>query len=495
MNVLTVDHPISSETREDLARALFGHVIDGAVVASLDEATMDVIDPSTGSVVAAAASGSATDVDRAVQSARAAFDDRRWRDLPPLDKERRMRRLSTLLADNGDRFAELDSIDAGLLRSYTGFVVQFAIDGLDYFSGWPSKLEGSIPAVPADFAVYQLREPIGVVAMITPWNGPTGVLAMVAAAIAAGNSVVLKPAEQTPMTAVLLAELAIEAGIPPGVFNVVQGPGETVGAALVDHPSVDAISFTGSFETGRTIQASAAQRVKRVGLELGGKSPFIIFDDADLVAAAAAATAAIWGASGQVCTAGSRVLVHARLHDEFIELVVEASRDLRVGSPFDPGTQIGPLVSADQLARVSNYVRVGQEEGAELVLGGHTVGDAGYFYAPTIFTQVHNNMRIAQEEIFGPVLSVLKFGTDDEAYALANDVEYGLAAGVWTNDLRRAHRAVRALHAGTVWVNSYQMVYPTVAYGGVKLSGHGRSLGGPSMDDLTEIKTVWMKVS
>jgi acyl-CoA reductase-like NAD-dependent aldehyde dehydrogenase len=349
--------------------------------------------------------------------------------------------------------------------------------------------------VPHEFAVYQVREPIGVVGAISPWNGPTAAAAMATFALAAGNSVVLKPAEQTPMTAVVVAELAVEAGIPPGVFNVVQGVGETVGAALVAHPDVDAITFTGSNATGRAIQASAAERVKRVSLELGGKSPSIIFPDADLEAATAAAMMGVWGASGQVCTCGTRVLVHETVYDEVVARIVEGSRGIRIGGGFDPDSDMGPVVSAEQLERIQRYVRIGQDEGADLALGGSRHGDRGYFHEPTVFTGVSNDMTIAQEEIFGPVMGVLKFSTEEEAYRIANDVEFGLAAGVWTNDLTRAHRATRALRTGTVWVNTYQMVYPSVPYGGVKQSGHGRNLGEASLDDFTQTKSVWMKVA
>ncbi len=486
---------ISAATARQLERPLFGHVIGGEVVESLDGATMPVIDPATGETVATAASGSSADVDRAVRAAREAFDDGRWRYLAPLEQERRLRRLANLLLEHADELAEIDVIDSGLLRMYSGFIVQFAAEGIEYYAGWPSKLHGTIPSTPHEFAVYQAREPVGVVGVVSPWNGPTAAAAFAAVPLCAGNSVVLKPAEQTPMAAVLVAELALEAGIPPGVYNVVQGVGETAGAAVVAHPDVAAISFTGSVETGRAIQRSAADRVKRVSLELGGKSPSIIFPDADLDAAAAAVMQGVWGASGQVCTCNTRVLVHQDVYDEVLEKVIEGSRELRLGGGFDPDAQVGPLVSAAQLERVQRYVQIGREEGAELALGGERHGERGYFHQPTIFTGVRNDMRIAQEEIFGPVMGVLKFSTEAEAYRIANDTEYGLAAGVWTNDLNRAHRATRALRTGTVWVNTYQMVYPSVPYGGVKQSGHGRNLGEASLDEFTQTKSVWMKIT
>jgi acyl-CoA reductase-like NAD-dependent aldehyde dehydrogenase len=487
-------YPISAETQKYLESTTFGHVIDGELTQSLSGETLPIVDPATGSEIGRVASGGADDVDRAVASARQAFDDGRWRFLSPAEKERRLRRLSTLFADHGPVFSDLDVIDAGLLKPYTGFIVQAAVDGLDYYSGWPTKISGQIPATPPDVAVYVRRDPLGVVGIIVPWNGPAFVVNFVAAALACGNSVVLKPAEQTPLSATLTGQLAVEAGIPPGVVNVVHGRGETAGARLVEHPAVPAIGFTGSVETGRRIQAAAAARVKRVGLELGGKSAHIIFSDADLEAAAATAAAAVWGASGQVCTAGTRVLVERQVYDEVAERIRAASSEIRIGSPFDADVQLGPVVSDEQLQRVARYVAIGRDEGAELLLGGNRHGQTGYFFEPTIFA-TNNQTRIAREEIFGPVMCLIPFDTEEEAYRVANDTEYGLAAGVWTNDLARAHRAAGALDAGTVWVNTYQEVNMAVPYGGTKQSGHGRSLGEESIMELTQTKSIWMKVA
>ncbi|MFC9835198.1 aldehyde dehydrogenase family protein [Rhodococcus sp. NPDC127530] len=488
------EYPISKAARQSLARDVFGHVVDGRVVPSLDGKTMDVIDPARGEVVARAARGDQADVDRVVTSSRQAFDDGRWRLLDPLEKERRLRRMGKLLLDRREEVAELDVIDAGLLRWYVDFTVDFAANGIEYYSGWPTKIHGSIPPTPPSFSVRQERLPIGVIGLITPWNGPISVFGSVAAALATGNTVILKPAEQTPMTAVLMGEIAAEAGIPAGVFNVLQGRGATVGAALVEHPGVDAISFTGSVPTGSAIQAAAAKRVKRVSLELGGKSAFIVFPDADIAAAAAAAQTAVWGASGQVCTAGSRVLVHRSIQDEFTAAVLAGTQGMKIGSGFDPATQLGPLVSAEQLDRVSSYVDIGKNEGATLASGGSRLDMPGYFHEPTVFTGVTNDMRIAQEEIFGPVMAVLSFDDEAEAIRIANDTNYGLAAGVWTSDLDTSQRVSAGLNAGTVWINSYQMVYPGVSFGGVKLSGHGRNLGEASIGELTQVKSVWTKV-
>ncbi len=485
------DH-LSEATKAFLRSGRFGHVIDGQDCSS-DE-TFAVIDPATGQAFARCAAGTTQDVDRAVRAARAAFEDGRWRNLDPLDKERRLRRLSQLIDDNRDLLMDLDVIDGGLVRAYSQFIVKFGQDALDYYSGWPTKLHGSTPACPPDVVVQELREPVGVVGIITPWNGPSAAPAQIAPALACGNSVVLKPAEQTPLAAIVVARLALEAGIPPGVVNVVQGMGEVVGAAIVQHPLVDAISFTGSGDTGRRIQAAAAPTLKRLSMELGGKSPQLVFDDADLDVAATVVAGAVWGHSGQVCTAGTRVLVQRGIHDEFVAELVARSRAIRLGSGFAMDTQMGPLISDEQLARVCRYVEIGRKEGAQVALGGARHGDAGYFHQPTIFTGVDNRMTIAREEIFGPVMAVIPFDTEEQALAIANDTEFGLSAGVWTRDLSRGHRMSQALRTGTVWVNTYQRVYPSIPYGGVKQSGYGKNLGHASLDHLTEIKTVWLKI-
>ncbi|WP_435769618.1 aldehyde dehydrogenase family protein [Nocardioides sp. SYSU DS0651] len=487
----TLSH-LAPETASYLGRTFFGHVVDGAVVESTDGRTMPVVDPSTGLEVATAARGSQADVDRVVASARRAFDDGRWRNLAPLEKEQRLHRFAQLIDRDRTVFGDLDAVDAGLLRSYTKFLEDFGVNATAYFAGWPSKILGSIPPVPPGLTAQHRRVPRGVVALIVPWNGPTAVVAFAAAIMAAGNSVVLKAAENTPMSAVLMAELAVEAGIPPGVFNVLQGTGAEVGEALVTHPGTDYVMFTGSAATGRAIQQAAATTLTPVSLELGGKSPFIVFDDVEIAATAAAATAAVWSGQGQVCTAGSRVLVQRSIHDRFVEAMVEASGSVKVGNAFDPTSTLGPLVSRQQLERVASYVGIGKEEGVDVALDGGLTGDGGFFHEPVIFTNVRNDMRIAQEEIFGPVMSVIPFDDEAEALRIANDVEYGLAAGVFTNDLRRSQRMVDGLDVGTVWVNTYQAGYPTVSYGGVKQSGYGRTLGEEMIHELTHVKSVWI---
>jgi acyl-CoA reductase-like NAD-dependent aldehyde dehydrogenase len=488
MTVDTLDRPASSAL---LAQPGVGHFIDGRE--ETDGEAFPVLNPATGEEIARCAAGTAETVDRAVASARAAFDDGRWRLLPAKEKEARLRAYARLVERHADDFVHLDVVDGGLLAGYSRFVVQFSVDMINYYAGWPTKLHGSVPSVSPDLLIRQLREPIGVCGIILPWNGPSFTAGFVTAALACGNSVVLKPAEQTPLSAILSARLALEAGIPAGVFNVVQGPGGITGDALVRHRDIGTISFTGSSATGRRIQAAAAENLTPVAMELGGKSPHIVFADADIEAAAQTVAAAVWGHCGQVCTAGTRVLVERSIHDRFAARVVELSRGLKVGPGDDPASQIGPLISQAQFDRVTSYMQLGRQEGASLLLGGNRVGDRGYFVEPTIFGNVTNDMRIAREEIFGPVMSLLMFDSDEQALAIANDSAFGLAAGIWTRDLDRANRFSDRLRAGTVWINSYQLVDPAVSYGGHKGSGFGRNLGEESLDHYLQTKSVWIR--
>src|SRR5438477_10929965 len=341
------DLPLSPATRAFFSGGRFGHLIDGEVVTSASGETFVVFNPATGAPFAQCAAGGALEVDRAVRAARRAFEDGRWRNLDPQEKERRLHRLGALIEQNRELLMDLDVLDGGLVRAYSQFIVEFGLNAVAYYAGWPTKLHGSTPACPPDVVVQELREPVGVCAVITPWNGPSAAPAAIVPALACGNSVVLKPAEQTPLAALVVGQLCLEAGIPAGVVNVVQGVGEVVGAALVEHPGVDAISFTGSGETGRRIQAAAAPRLTRLSMELGGKSPHIVFDDADLDAAATAVAGAVWGHSGQVCTAGSRVLIQRGVHDELVAEIVARSRGIKLGSGFEADTQMGPLISRE----------------------------------------------------------------------------------------------------------------------------------------------------
>ncbi|MGC9667595.1 aldehyde dehydrogenase family protein [Planosporangium sp. 12N6] len=484
---------MSTAAHAFLTAGVIGHIIDGQSVLSASGATRDILNPSTGSRIGSVAAGGAEDLDRAVRAARAAFADGRWSRLVPRERERRLRRLGELVEEHASVIGDLDSLDAGILRRYADYIAQYSAAALHYFAGWPTKMAGRMPPVGPDFVVQERVEPVGVIGVIKPWNGPAAIFAQVAPALAAGNSVVLKPAEHTPLSAAYMANLALEAGIPPGVFNVVHGDA-VVGIAMVEHPGINRLSFTGSVATGRALAAVAAKTFKKVNLELGGKSPVLVFSDADIPAAVRAATGTVWNNSGQVCTAGTRTFVQRSIYQEFVDEAVRLSENLRVGHAFDGSTDLGPLITPAQLAKVRAYIEQGTAEGATLRLEGSSAGPAGGNYqGPVIFADVRNDMTIAREEIFGPVMSIIPFEDEQEAYALANDSEFGLAAGVFTTDIARANRAADALDVGTVWINCYQVTDAAVSYGGAKHSGYGRSLGSPALEEYTRRKSVWSR--
>ena len=461
--------------------------------------TFETWNPSTGEVLAEVAEGGAEDVDRAVKAAREAFERGPWAGMDARKRGKLLWAIADRLEERADELARLETLDNGKpLREARAFDIEGSIECFRYYAGWADKLDGDVIPIPGPYLNYTRREPVGVCGQIIPWNYPLQMAAWkVAPALACGNTVVLKPAEQTPLTALELARAAHEAGLPPGVLNVVPGFGETAGAALVRHPDVDKIAFTGSTEVGKVIQREAAATLKRVSLELGGKSPNIVLADADLEAAVRGATSAIFYNTGQACTAGSRLLVEEKVREEFMEKLVKRAGGMRPGDPLDPKCRMGPLVSREQLDRVMGFVEKGKEEGAELVLGGDRPeidGKKGYFLNPTIFDRVTPEMTIAREEIFGPVLAVTPFADAEEAVEIGNRTIYGLAAAVWTQDVKKAHRIAHALRAGTVWVNMYHTLDTGSPFGGYKQSGYGRELGRYALDLYTQVKSIWVNL-
>lgn len=466
------------------------------------ERTIEAINPATGETIMAFPACGAEDVDRAVRAAHACFESREWQAMRPLDRGRLLENLALLVEKHRDELAALESLDSGKLLFVTRAIdLQFTIDGLRYFAGWASKINGEYvthnPLMPEDavYRAYTHRRPIGVIGGITPWNFPIGqAIQKIAPAIAFGCTVVLKPSEESSLTTLRLGELIAEAGFPAGAINIVTGYGADAGAALVDHPLVRKIAFTGSTATGQRILSASAATMKRVTLELGGKSPTIILADADLERAIPGAAAAIFSNSGQICTAGSRLLIEAPVYDEVMDGVAQIAKDLRLGSPFDEDTQIGPLISARQQERVRSLVEAGLAEGARPVAGG-AVGDGpGWFYRPTLLADVTPGMTVMREEIFGPVVCATRVEDRSQIVSLANDTPYGLAASVWTRNLDHAHLLAERIDAGTVWLNTHNVLDLAMPFGGSKLSGLGREFGSEAVHAFTEPKSVCMRL-
>jgi acyl-CoA reductase-like NAD-dependent aldehyde dehydrogenase len=470
-------------------------LIGGKWVAAKSGKTFETINPANEEVLALAAEGDKADVDEAVKVARKAYEDGKWSKIGPHQRARYLLKIADLIEQNADELATLETLNNGMAISLARGMVAGAVDTFRYYAGWSTKIYGETnPSDPSMFN-YTLREPVGVCGQIIPWNGPIAMLAWkVAPALACGNVSILKPAEQTPLTALRLGELILEAGIPEGVVNIITGFGETAGAAIASHPDIDKVAFTGSTEVGKLILQASAGNLKRVSLELGGKSPNVVFEDADLESAVATSVFGFTMLSGQVCCAGTRVFVQEDFHDRFADALTRYTSKVRAGDPLDPKTTVGPLVSKEQFDRVKGYLAIGKNEGAKLTTGGDVTDGKGYFVNPTVFTDVKNTMQIAREEIFGPVVSVIPFKDENDAVLQGNDTTYGLAAAVWTNDVSRAHKVARRLKAGTVWVNCYNVIDPISPFGGYKQSGIGRELGRHSVDLYTQIKSVYVKL-
>jgi betaine-aldehyde dehydrogenase len=475
--------------------------IDGQFVDAESGKTFNSPNPATGETFAEVAEADKADIDKAVAAARKAFDGK-WSKMSARDRGRLLYKLSQLIERDTAQLAELETNDNGKpIKESTYIDIPSVVENFEYFAGWATKIEGETIPVPGQMFNYTLREPVGVCGQIIPWNFPLLMAAWkLAPALAAGNTVVLKPAEQTPVTAMELAKLFQEAGFPEGVVNVVPGYGETAGAALASHKGIDKIAFTGSTEIGKGIAKAAADNLTKVSLELGGKAPNIIFADADLDQAVNGAMMGIFFNQGQVCCAGSRLFVEEKIKEEFLGRFKEKAEKVKVGDPMDKATLMGPQVSREQLDRIKSYVGIAREEGACVFSGGDAPQldpqfQNGYFFQPTIFSEVNNSMRVAQEEIFGPVTSVISFDNEEDLIRQANDTIYGLSAGIWTRDITRAHRFAKAVKAGVVWINTYNMFNAASPFGGYKQSGYGREMGRHALELYTQVKSVWVDLS
>jgi aldehyde dehydrogenase (NAD+) len=473
------------------------NLIDGKWVAAASGKTFDTFSPSTGEVIAQVAAGDKEDVDRAVKAARKAFESGAWSKLSGRDRGKLLYKLADLIEEHQDELAALEVLNNGKpIREVTAADMPLVISTFRYYAGWADKLTGdTIPVDVPGFFAYTRKEPVGVCGQIIPWNFPMLMAAWkLGPALAAGCTVILKPAEQTPLTALRIGELAMEAGFPAGAVNIINGMGETAGDAIVKHPDVDKIAFTGEYKTAQIISRNAADTLKRLTMELGGKSPNVVFADADVDQAVSGAMAGIFFNQGEVCCAGSRLFVEEKVHDEFVSKFADKAKKRKLGDPFDPETEQGAQVSEEQFKRIMGYIDVGKKE-AKLVSGGERHGSKGWFVKPTIFTGVKNDMRIAQEEIFGPVVSVIPFKKVEEVAQQANTTIFGLAAAVWTKDIKKALSMAHSIRAGTVWVNCYNTFDPAVPFGGFKYSGHGRECGKDALNNYLETKTVWVNLN
>jgi phenylacetaldehyde dehydrogenase len=477
-------------------------LIGGDWVPAASGQTFDVYDPATGEVLGQVAKGGSEDIDRAVKTARHALEEGPWSRMTASERGRAIHRLGDLVLEHGDELATLESLDNGKpLAVARAADVPLAADLFHYMSGWATKNTGdtlalNVPYMPgASFHAYTLHEPVGVVGQIIPWNFPLLMAAWkLGPALACGCTVVLKPAEQTPLSALKLAELILEAGIPEGVVNVVTGFGEDTGAPLAAHPDVDKVAFTGSTEVGKLIVAAAAGNLKKVSLELGGKSPNVVFADSDIETSIPGAANAIFFNHGQCCAAGSRLFAEESVYDEVVNGVAEHAKSIKVGPGTDAQTEMGPLVSDEQLSRVCGFLESGEAEGAETVAGGKRIGDSGYFVEPTVLAGTNPQMKVEAEEIFGPVVTVKPFKSTDELIPNANESHYGLAAGIWTSDVSKAHRTAKQMKAGTVWINCYNVFDAALPFGGYKQSGWGREMGKEALELYTEVKAVCAQI-